>query len=101
MTTEKRHEDALQALGRRIADARKARNLTQGTLAGIAGIGLSTMVALESGKPGVAMGNLIRAIDAMGLLDQLDQLLLPNKDPVMVQLAVDSLPKRARATKRR
>lgn len=101
MSLNNHQEMTLLALGRRIAAARLARDLNQATLAGIAGIGLSTVVGLETGKPGVAIGNLIRVLDALGLLDQLDQLLHPRKDEVMLQLAVESLPKRARSSRRR
>jgi transcriptional regulator with XRE-family HTH domain len=96
-----RQEGALQALGQRLAAARRARGQTQADLATDAGLGLSTIVALEAGKPGVAIGNLVRALDALGMLEQLDQLLHPGRDEVMLQFAVDNLPRRARAARRR
>lgn len=100
MSTNRKQEDALQGLGRRIADARLARNMGQSTMAGLAGLGISTVVAIEAGRTGVSIGNVIRVIDALGLMEQVDQLLHPRKDEVMLQLAVDSLPKRSRPGRR-
>lgn len=94
-------QTTLHALGERIAQARRARNMGQSMMATLAGIGLSTVVAIEAGKPGVAIGNVLRVIDALGLMEQVDRLLHPSRDDVVVQLAVRSLPKRAHPSRGR
>ena len=66
----------LQDLGERVALARRARGLTQRDLAHLAGVGASSIVALEKGHPGVAVGTLARALDALGLLAEMDELAL-------------------------
>ena len=50
---------ALVGLGQRVALARRARQLNQRDLAFLAGVGASSIVALEKGHPGVAMGTLV------------------------------------------
>lgn len=92
---EARIAGSLEELGNRLSQTRRARNITQSDMALQAGIGLSTVVALEAGKPGVGMGYFLQILDALGLLDQVDQLLAPKLDDVMLQHAVSTLPKRA------
>ncbi|HSV47999.1 MAG TPA: helix-turn-helix domain-containing protein [Ramlibacter sp.] len=87
---------ALGALGTRLSQARRARELTQAELARLAGIGVSTLASLEAGDPGVAVGNFVRVLEALGLLGQLDQLLNPQQDPALVEQALRRLPERAR-----
>lgn len=97
---ETRRQQALAQLGDRVSMARRARGHSQGDLAGLADIGLSTMVAIEAGRPGVALDNLLKVLDALGMLDQFDALLAPAADPVLVQRGVDGLPKRAKTGRR-
>lgn len=84
---------ALLRLGQRVALARRARQLNQRDLAFLAGVGASSIVALEKGHPGVAMGTLVRVLDSLGLLAEMDQLLVAQRDPALVQHAVRSLQK--------
>lgn len=81
----------LQDLGERVALARRARGLTQRDLAHLAGVGASSIVALEKGHPGVALGTLARALDAMGLLAEIDELLAPQRDPALTTFATQQL----------
>jgi transcriptional regulator with XRE-family HTH domain len=84
---------ALLRLGQRVALARRARELNQRDLAFLAGVGASSIVALEKGHPGVAIGTLARVLDALELMGEMDQLLIPERDPALVQHAVRSLQK--------
>lgn len=81
----------LQDLGERVALARRARGLTQRDLAHLAGVGASSIVALEKGHPGVALGTLARALDALGLLSEVDELLTPQRDPALTTFATTRL----------
>lgn len=78
---------ALERLGQRIRLARKLRNLTQQDMADFADVSLSTMRALEGGADGVAIGNLLKVIQALGLLSQLERLVDPKLDPEAVAYA--------------
>ncbi len=82
---------SLQDLGERVALARRARGLTQRDLAHLAGVGASSIVALEKGHPGVALGTLARALDALGLLAEMDELLAPQRDPALTTFATNQL----------
>jgi DNA-binding XRE family transcriptional regulator len=99
--SERRHDDALCALGQRVVHARLARNWTQTELAGMADLGLSTVVAVEAGRGGVGMSYFIRILDALGMLEQLDAVLTPAKDDVLVQRGIEALPRRAKVSRRR
>ncbi len=83
--------NALEALGRRVATARRARGLNQRDLAHWAGVGASSIVALEKGHPGVALGTLARVLDAMQMLRELDEVLAPERDPALTQYALAKL----------
>lgn len=82
---------ALQDLGERVALARRARGLTQHDLAHLAGVGASSIVALEKGHPGVALGTLARTLDALGLLAEIDELLAPQRDLALTAFATNQL----------
>ena len=81
----------MQDLGERVALARRARGLTQRDLAHLAGVGASSIVALEKGHSGVALGTLARALDALGLLAEIDELLAPQRDPALTTFATNQL----------
>lgn len=80
-------------MGERVAIARRARQLNQRELAFLAGVGASSIVALEKGHPGVAVGTLARVLDALGLLSELNHLLETQRDPGVVQFALQRLKK--------
>lgn len=94
-------QHALDELGLRVSLARRVRNWTQTDLSTLAGIGLSTVVAIESGRSGVGIGNFVRVLDALGMIEHLEGVLYPARDQVLVQHGIDSLPKRAKANRRR
>lgn len=83
--------NALQTLGERVAIARRARGLNQRDLAHLAGVGASSIVALEKGHPGVAIGTLARALDAMDMLSELDHVVAAQRDVALTQYAVSRL----------
>lgn len=72
---------ALERLGVRLTMARKLRGLTQEALGQLADVSTSTIRSLEDGAEGVAMGNLLKVLQALGLLSQVEQLLDPRDDP--------------------
>ena len=55
-----------QALGDALRSARKRLGLTQPRLALAAGVGVRFIVDLESGKPTVRLDSVLRVIDALG-----------------------------------
>lgn len=72
---------ALERLGLRVTMARKLRGLTQEELGHLADVSTSTVRSLEGGAEGVALGNFLKVLQAVGLLSQVDKLLDPRDDP--------------------
>jgi transcriptional regulator with XRE-family HTH domain len=78
---------ALERLGVRVTLARKLRGLTQEELGHLADVSTSTVRSLEGGADGVAMGNLLKVLQALGLMGQIEKLLDPSDDPETVAYA--------------
>lgn len=70
-------EALLLELGRRLAAARLARNLTQAALAEEAGVSKRTVERLESGEVATRLSGLVRVCRALGLVDRFDGLIPP------------------------
>lgn len=81
----------LLELGRRCCIARKARALTQEDLARLADVGLSTIHAIEGGHDGVSMGNFLKVLYALDLIAQVNDILDPARDPLVVEYAAQKL----------
>ena len=84
-------QSALADLGQRIAIARKARGHSQAEFAALSDLGLSTVVGIEAGHPGVAVGNVAKALDALGLLAQIDGVAEVSQDPFVVDAGLRQL----------
>ncbi|RYH71050.1 MAG: helix-turn-helix domain-containing protein [Alcaligenaceae bacterium] len=82
---------ALERLGGRITLARKLRDLTQEELGHLADVSTSTVRSLEGGADGVALGNLLKVLQALGLLPQIERLLDPRDDPETLAYAERNL----------
>ena len=89
-------EEALLELGSHLKGARLRRRLPQSIVAERAGISLNTLAKIESGQPGVAVGNVAAVLHALGLLDALSTLASPESDGVGQMLETENLPKRIR-----
>ncbi len=63
-----------QELGDALRNARKRLGLTQPQLALVAGVGIRFIVDLEGGKPTVRLDSVLRVIEALGGLINLDGL---------------------------
>jgi len=83
------------ALGHRLARLRLARGIKQADAALRAGLSRNTAYRLERGDPGLAMGQVLRYLDAIApgstLLD-----LLSESDPALAALAVREQSRRVR-----
>lgn len=61
-------------LGAAVRAARKAQNLRQDELAGVAGVGTRFVIELEAGKPTIQLGKAMAVLAALGLMLSLDGL---------------------------
>lgn len=66
--------------GRQIRAARQARGFTQAELAERARIGLQTLVRMEAGQSGTALGMWINVLEVLGMLSNLESLADPVTD---------------------
>ena len=85
-----------QAIGARLARLRIARHISQTDAALRAGLSRNTAYRLEKGDPGVAMGQVLRYIDAIAPGKSL-QSVLNEEDPALAALAVRERKQRVRS----
>jgi DNA-binding XRE family transcriptional regulator len=91
---------ALRKLGRDIRDARRRRRVPAAIAAQRASISRTTLVKIEKGDPGVAIGIYAAVFFALGMADLLGDLAAPKNDPVGLQLEEENLPQRIRVARR-
>ena len=89
--------DHLQQVGRALADARLRRGLSTSELARRIGVDRRTLAQLEAGSPSVALGTFFQALDLLGLLRGIEEIVRAEND--LEAIGVDV--RRARQRKRR
>ena len=87
--------ESLDRLGRTLRLARLRRNLSQDELAARMGVSRASVIAMEKGTPGVALGILVKALMVFGYTERLGELLA--SDPVGEELDLALGRKRAGA----
>jgi hypothetical protein len=87
---------ALRKLGHDIRDARRRRRIPAEIAAERASISRTTLVKIEKGEPGVAIGSYAIVLFVMGMTDRLADLADPRTDAVGLQLEEEHLPQRIR-----
>ncbi len=87
-------QEAIQ-LGQRLARLRIARHIKQTDAALRAGISRNTAYRIEKGDPGLAIGQVLRYLDAIAPGSTLTDLLL-DSDPALASLQARELTKRVR-----
>ena len=92
-------EAVLKVLGRRIAERRLAKNLTQNDLAVQAGVSKSTVVRIEDGAS-TQLANLTRILRDLELLPNID-LLIPETPISPVELVKRGGMQRKRASRKK
>jgi hypothetical protein len=85
---------ALRKLGHDLRDARRRRRIPAEIAAARASISRTTLVKIEKGEPGVAMGSYAVVLFVLGLTDRFADLADPRNDAVGLQLEEEHLPQR-------
>lgn len=91
---------ALRKLGHDIRDARRRRRIPVITAAQRASISRTTLVKIEKGDPGVAIGIYATVLFVMGMVERVSDLADPKSDPVGLQLEEEHLPQRIRGARK-
>jgi DNA-binding XRE family transcriptional regulator len=90
-------EDVLRELSARVRVARRSRGLTQPDLAAKAGIGLSTMVAIEKGAGTVQIGYWLSVLWSLDLIEGFSEVVRQlGKEEGDVAMLEAQLPRRVR-----
>jgi DNA-binding XRE family transcriptional regulator len=87
---------ALRKLGEDIRDARRRRRIPAAIAAERASISRMTLLKIEKGDPGVALGIYATVLFVMGMVDRLSEVADPRHDSVGLQLEEEHLPQRIR-----
>lgn len=88
---------ALRKLGHDLRDARRRRRIPASVAAQRASISRTTLVKIEKGDPGVAMGHYSTVLFVMGMAERLGDVADPRNDNVGLQLEEERLPQRIRS----
>jgi transcriptional regulator with XRE-family HTH domain len=86
----------LRKLGEDIRDARRRRRIPAAIVAERASISRTTLVKIEKGDAGVAMGIYATVLFVLGLSERLADIADPRNDTVGLQLDEEHLPQRIR-----
>ena len=87
---------SLKKFGRDVKSARLRRRLSMAIVAERAGISVKTLYNLESGDPGVSIGNVAAILHAMGMGVPFSDMLDQKNDTFGLLLDDERLPKRVR-----
>jgi hypothetical protein len=90
---------ALAKLGHDLRDARRRRRIPSAVAAERASISRMTLLKVEKGDPGVAMGIYATVLFVLGLSERLAELADPAQDKTGIQLEAEHLPQRIRSRK--
>ena len=89
---------ALKKLGQDIKDARRRRRIPVSIAAERASVSKNTLLNIEKGDPGVAIGLYATVLFVMGMVDRLADIADLKDDAVGRQLEEEQLPQRIRST---
>lgn len=92
---------ALRKLGHDLRDARRRRRIPLTIAAQRASISRMTLIKIEKGDAGVALGLYATVLFVMGMVDRLADLADPKTDSVGLRLEEENLPQRIRTRKQR
>ena len=89
---------ALLKLGHDIRDARRRRRIPSAVAAARASVSRMTLLKVEKGDPGVAMGTYATVLFVLGLTERLADVADPAQDRTGLRLEEEHLPQRIRTS---
>ena len=91
---------ALRKLGHDLRDARRRRRIPVAIAAERASISRTTLVKIEKGDPGVALGLYATVLFVLGMVERLAELADPTNDAVGLRLEEERLPQRIHGSRK-
>lgn len=85
---------AIRKLGADISLARRARKMTAEEFAAAMSVSRATLYRLEHGDAGISLNTLAMALNALGRMDALSNLVDETKDDITLMSMRDAIPKR-------
>ena len=92
-------KSSVRKLGSDISRARRTRGMPTADFANRMGVSRSTLSRIEQGDLGVSIGNIASALQILGELGRIRELMDPSTDGIGLTLARDKLPQRIRSRK--
>ena len=86
----------LDELGKMLTRMRTARRMTQAAAAERVGVSRNTLSRIENGDPSIAVGQIVRYLDALGRVDLIERLIADVTDPAVTRLTAREQTQRAR-----
>ncbi len=93
-------DEVLRTLGQRVRAQRLAQGLPQRELSQMAGLSLGALRKLESDGQ-CSLETLVRAVQALGLMDELENLFVLQRKSIVQMERAESVSQRQRAPRRR
>jgi len=90
----------MRKLGHDLRDARRRRRIPLAIAAQRASISRTTLIRIEKGDAGVALGLYATVVFVMGMIDRLADVADPKGDSVGLQLEEEHLPQRIRNSRK-
>jgi hypothetical protein len=91
---------ALLKLGHDLRDARRRRRIPSAVAAARASVSRMTLLKVEKGDPGVAMGTYATVLFVLGLSERLADVADPAQDQTGLRLEEEHLPQRIRTSRK-
>ena len=88
--------NTLKVLGEHISLARRKRRISIRDMSTRMMVTPTTLIKIEKGDPGVAIGSVVKALWILGLQKRLEQLISPETDQIGLSMEAKSLPQRVR-----
>lgn len=93
-------EAILRSMGANVRKARLRQNITMQDLAQQAGLARTTLIRIEAGHPGTAIGAWLSVLRVLGLEENFVRSLDAHHDLVGIKMQDANLPRRARAPRK-
>lgn len=94
MAENKKSDNFLTSMGENVRNARRRQKITMNELADQAGISRTTMIRVESGHSGVAIGAWLSVLQVLGMAESFADSVSAKHDTIGISMMTNELPQR-------